>query len=479
MWSTLEQPRAGASVLPTTHAPTTSAPITAPWSPPAFEQPTSPARANPTAVLAIVWIGAAATVALWWFNTTSISGFGDWLTNAGRITGLLAGYSVVVLVALMARLPPLERGVGSDRLARWHSMGGRYTVCLIVAHALLITWGYAVVAHTNVVHQEWTLLRSYPDVLMATVAGLLFVGVGISSMRAARRKLRYETWYYLHLYTYLAIALAFAHQFASGAEFMSSLSARIAWVSLYASVGLLLIWYRIVVPVDQAFRHRLRVQSVVRESPNAVSIVLHGQNLHQLQAESGQFFRFRFLSRDLWWAINPYSLSAPVTNDFMRITVKDLGDHSSRLATVQPGVRVVAEGPFGAFTAHHRRRRRVLLIAAGVGVTPIRALFETLPMTAPGDVTLIYRARREEEVLFRGELESIARSRQARLYIVVGSRRELGGDPLALESLAQLPNLADHDVYLCGPAPMQAGVTKALRDLGVPRRHIHVESYEF
>ncbi len=237
MWSTLEQPRAGASVLPTTHAPTTSAPITAPWSPPAFEQPTSPARANPTAVLAIVWIGAAATVALWWFNTTSISGFGDWLTNAGRITGLLAGYSVVVLVALMARLPPLERGVGSDRLARWHSMGGRYTVCLIVAHALLITWGYAVVAHTNVMHQEWTLLRSYPDVLMATVAGLLFVGVGISSMRAARRKLRYETWYYLHLYTYLAIALAFAHQFASGAEFMSSLSARIAWASLYASVG--------------------------------------------------------------------------------------------------------------------------------------------------------------------------------------------------------------------------------------------------
>ncbi|MCW2549556.1 MAG: oxidoreductase FAD/NAD(P)-binding domain protein, partial [Mycobacterium sp.] len=222
-------------------------------------RPTVPTRANPTAALTVIWLGAAAAVALWWFNTPSIDGFGDWLTNAGRITGLLAGYSVIILVALMARIPPLERGIGSDRLARWHSMGGRYAVCLIVTHALLITWGYAVTAHTNVIHQEWTLLDSYPDVLMATVAGLLFVGVGFTSMRAARRKMRYETWYYLHLYTYLAIALAFSHQFAAGSEFMASLSARIAWASLYVVVGLLLVWYRIIVPIDQALRHQLRV----------------------------------------------------------------------------------------------------------------------------------------------------------------------------------------------------------------------------
>jgi ferredoxin-NADP reductase len=100
-------------------------------------------------------------------------------------------------------------------------------------------------------------------------------------------------------------------------------------------------------------------------------------------------------------------------------------------------------------------------------------------MTGPGDMTLVYRARRHEEVLFRGELEAIARSRNARLYIVVGSRRELGGDPLSRESLARLPDLADHDVYLCGPAPMQSAVTEALRSLGVPRRRIHTESYEF
>jgi predicted ferric reductase len=430
-------------------------------------------------VLAVIGVGAAGVLGLWWFNTPSIAGFGDWLTNAGRITGLLAGYSVVVLVALMARIPPLERGVGSDRLARWHSHGGRYTVCLIVAHALLILWGYAVTAHTNVLHQEWTLLRSYPDVLMATVAALLFIGVGISSMRAARRKLRYETWYYLHFYTYLAVALAFAHQFAAGAEFMDSLGARIGWSTLYLGVGALLVWYRVVVPIDQAVRNQLRVRAVVREAPNAVSIIIQGRSLHELQAESGQFFRFRFLSRGLWWAVNPYSLSAPVKNDLMRITVKDLGDHSRQLARLRPGTRVFAEGPFGAFTAHRRRKPRVLLIAAGVGITPLRALFETLPATAAGDSTLVYRARRHDEVLFRQELEAIARSRQAKLYFAVGSRSELGADPLSAQTLSLLPGLKDHDVYICGPTTMQATVTKALRSLGVPRRQIHTESFEF
>ncbi len=89
----------------------------------------SPARAHPGAVLALIAAGAAAALLLWWHGTPSLHGFGDWLTNAGRITGLEAGYGVVGLVALMARIPPRERGVGADRLARWHSTGGSYTIC--------------------------------------------------------------------------------------------------------------------------------------------------------------------------------------------------------------------------------------------------------------------------------------------------------------------------------------------------------------
>ncbi len=441
--------------------------------------PGATTRARPAVVLALIAAGGLAAISLWWYGTPAIHGLGDWLTNAGRVTGLLAGYGVVVLVALMARLPPLERGIGADRLARWHAMGGRYTVGLIVAHALLIIWGYAVSAHTTVVSQTKTLLVSYPDVLAATAGGLLLAGVGISSARAARRRLRYETWYYLHFYTYLAVALAFSHQFASGAEFISSLPARIAWGGMYAAVAAAIGWYRFVTPARQAVRHRLRVAAVEPEAPGVVSVVIAGRHLDELRAESGHFFRWRFLTRGLWWVSSPYSLSAAPRPDRLRITVKALGDHSSALAGLRPGTPVLAEGPYGALTGAARRRRKVLLIAGGVGITPLRALFETLPAD-PGDITLIYRASDDRDVVFRRELEQLARQRRSRLWFATGRRAELGADPLApAVLLANVPGLARHDVYLCGPPGMTAAVIRSLRTAGVPRRQIHRESFAF
>jgi predicted ferric reductase len=441
-----------------------------------------PARgrgAHPGATLAAITAGAIAVIALWWHDTTELSGLGDWLTNAGRVAGLLAGYSVVVLVALMARIPLLERGIGADNLARWHAKGGRYTVSLIVAHALLIVWGYAVSAHTDLVSQTKTLLLTYPDVLMATVGGLLLVGVGIVSARAARRRMRYETWYYLHLYTYLAIALAFSHQFSTGADLAHNRAARAAWVLLYLGVVAAVVWYRFAVPLRTTLRHRLRVEAVYRESGSVVSVVLAGRHLDRLRPEAGQFFRWRFLTRGLWWASNPYSLSAPAHPNRLRITAKTFGAHSAALTGLRPGTRVLAEGPYGAMTAARRTRPKVLLIAGGIGITPLRALFETLP-GRPGDLRLVYRTSRAEDIVFREELHSIARARSAHLHFVVGSRRDLGYDPLSTAALARnVPDLADHDVYVCGPDPMTATAIGSLRAAGVPRRRIHRESFDF
>ena len=463
----------------TPHRVAGSRPRSAPASAAATLPGPDPVDAHPNAVLLAIAAGAIATLALWWHDTRSISGFGALLTNAGRVTGLLAGYGVVVLVALMARIPPLERGVGADKLARWHSRGGRYTVSLVVAHALLITWGYAVTAHTNVVHQTKTLLTSYPDVLMASVAGLLLVGVGIVSARAARRRMKYETWYYLHFYTYLAVALAFSHQFSTGADFINNRAARVVWSAMYLSVAAAIVWYRFGVPIRQALRHRMRVASVHHEGPGVVSIVVTGHHLDELQTRPGQFFRWRFLTRDLWWTANPYSLSAAPRPKSLRFTAKAFGEHSAALARIRPGTKVMTEGPYGAMTPQRRTQRKVLLIAGGIGVTPLRALFETIPAD-PGDLTMIYRTSSPGDVVFRDELLKIARARGARLHIVSGRRDELGYDPLSAAALStNVHDLREHDVFVCGPEAMTAQVERSLRAARVPRRQVHVESFEF
>jgi predicted ferric reductase len=437
------------------------------------------ARISPEFVLIMIGAGALAVTFLWWHDTFAVNGFGDWLTNAGRLTGLWAGYTIVVLLALMARIPLLERSVGTDRLTRWHAMGGRYTVCLATAHTLLIIWGYAVTAHTDVVSQTSTLITSYPDVLMATVGLGLFVAVGVTSARAARRRLRYETWHFVHLYSYLAIALVFSHQFATGADFVDSAPARWLWTALYVAVGLLLVWYRLVVPVYRAVRYPMYVASVVRESADVVSVYIQGPSIDRLGAASGQFFRWRFLNRELWWAANPYSLSAAPSPRLLRVTVKIGGDHSQALLRLQPGTRVFAEGPYGSLTQDLRRRHKVLLIAGGVGVTPLRALFESMPGN-PGDITLLYRARNEADLILRHEIEQIARQRGSRVRYLTGRSRPGTQGPLSARGLLNLvPDLAAHDVYLCGPEPMMVATRAALRKAGVPRRHIHLESFSF
>ena len=435
----------------------------------------------PEIALAGIAVGAVAVLGLWWQDTEFVYGLGSWLTNAGRITGLLCGYAVVVLLALMARVPALEHGVGSDRLARWHAMGGRYTVCLAVAHTLLIIWGYAVTAHTDVVSETGTLLTGYADVLMATVAVGLLVVVGVVSARAARARMRYETWHFIHLYTYLAIALAFSHQFADGADFTDP-PVRWLWSTMYVVVAAALLWYRVIVPVRGLWRHVMRVEAVVPEAPGIVSIYIGGRDLERLRAESGQFFRWRFLTRGLWFAANPYSLSAAPQAGRLRITVKAAGEHSAALAALTPGTRVLAEGPYGSFTAARRRQRRVLLIGAGVGITPVRALFESIP-AGPGDVTLLYRTSRPDDLVLRHELEAIAAARGARLHYLVGRRtpgQRPRTDPLSQSGLERLvPQLRDHDVYLCGPDALTATLRRTLRAAGVPARRIHHESFTF
>ncbi|MDF9811129.1 ferredoxin-NADP reductase/DMSO/TMAO reductase YedYZ heme-binding membrane subunit [Streptomyces sp. SPB162] len=428
-------------------------------------------------VLALAGAGAVAVLALWWHDTAAVVGPAGWLIGAGRIAGLLTGYGCAVLVALMARVPALERGVGSDRVARWHAMAGRYTICLLPAHIVLIVWGYAVQAHTGLVHETTTVVFDYPEMLKGTIAGLILLATGVLSARAVRRRVSYETWYYLHVLTYLALFLAFGHQLALGADFAGNAAAQNAWYVLYLGVAALVVWFRVLAPVRLNLRHRLRVAATVREAPGVVSVIIRGRRLAELHAEPGQFLRWRFLADGLWWTSTPYSLSAAPGPDQLRITVKALGDHSAALALLRPGTRVWAEGPYGALTSARRTRSKVLLLAGGVGVTPLRALFETLP-ARPGDLTLLYRGRTADDLALRAELEAIARSRGARLYYAVNAADGTRAAITTTGLRTILPDIGQHDVYLCGPDGMALESYDALRAAGVPAAHIHHESFE-
>jgi predicted ferric reductase len=406
---------------------------------------------------------------------------GGVLTAAGQLTGLYGTFAVLVTLLFMARMPWLDQLLSTARLVHWHRWAGTSSAVLLVAHTVLITLGYAASTHSGAWAQFWDFVSTYPDVLMATVGlGLLLV-VAVTSARAARRRLRYETWYFVHLYAYLGVALGFAHQLAVGTDFVTDPIARLYWIGLFVVVAVAIVACRIGAPLSAATRHRLRVARVEPEADGVVSIYVAGRQLDRLAVSAGQFFLWRFLTRDGWWRAHPFSLSAEPDGRQLRITVEAVGDYSSLLQRVRPGVRVMAEGPYGTLTAARRTRRKVLLIAGGVGITPLRALLGELSGRGD-DIVLIYRASGWDRVLLRDELDQLARAPGVTVHYLVGRRgsAEVPRDPLAPRALRRfVPDIRSRDIYVCGPDAMMIGVRDSLGDLGVPGAHVHFERFAY
>jgi predicted ferric reductase len=422
--------------------------------------------------------------ALWLSNRGLQSLAAGDLSSPGRLTGLWSADLLLVQVLLMARVPLVERAFGQDRLARWHRWTGFTSFWLMVAHIVLIVLGYAASARTGVWAELWDMIVTFPGMLLATAGTAALIMVVVTSIRAARRRLRYESWHLLHLYAYAGVGLALPHQLWTGTDFLASPAATAYWWTLYAvSAGAVLV-YRVAVPVWRNARHRLVVSHVAAEGPGVTSVYLTGRRLDRLPARAGQFFQWRFLDGPGWSRAHPYSLSATPYGQMLRITVKDLGDGSRRVTTLRPGTRALIEGPYGRLTGETYRGGPVVMLACGIGVTPLLALLGELPY-GPGEVTLIYRARSEAEVAFRDELEWFATHRGVRLVLLLGPRADrpswLPGqyaDHADADALRQMvPGVAGSEVYVCGPEGWTHAAHAAAVAAGVDRQRLHTEQF--
>lgn len=420
--------------------------------------------------------------------------------SLGRLTGLVAADLMLVQVLLIARIPIVERCYGQDRLARWHRVVGFASVTLLATHVVLTTLGYSASVRRSVA-EFWHLIVDYPGMLLAFAATVAFAGVAVTSLRAARRRLRYESWHLLHLYAYLGVGLALPHQLWTGTDFVDSPAARAYWWTLYGATAGAVVVFRLGVPLARSAVHRLTVTRVVAESPDVVSVYLTGRRLDRLSVRAGHFFNWRFLAGPGWTRAHPYSLSAPPTGDELRITIKNLGDDSGRAARLRPGTRAIIEGPYGRLTGDGYRGGPVTMLGCGIGITPLRALLGELRYP-PGAATLIYRARSEADLVLRAELEALAAERGVRVVYMLGQRADRRSwqsadaaarhsdvaarhsdiaarhsDVAALREL--VPDIADHDVYLCGPGGWVAAARAAAIGCGVPPRNLHFESFNW
>jgi predicted ferric reductase len=428
----------------------------------------------------------AAAVSLLVVTALWLAGLDDAPTGiaaAGRLAALWSADLLLIQVVLMARIPWLERAFGHDKLATWHRWTGFTSFHLLLAHVVLALIGSADNAGAGLLRQTWTLLVAYQSIVLAWLSLAAFVLVVVTSTRGVRRKLRYESWHLLHLYAYLGVLFALPHELWLGHDFRSA-AARGYWWTLYGIAVVSTLIFRLGLPLWRTVRHRLTVDAVVAEAPGLVSVYLTGRRLDRLPARAGQYFVWRFLDGRRALHGNPFSLSGRPDGDRLRITVKSVGDGSARVATLKPGTRALIEGPYGRMTAANYTGGPVTMLACGIGVTPLLALLWDLPY-GYGKATLVYRTRHPHDLAFLRELQWLAHERAVRMVPLVGPRARPGSwlpaeyaDYTDTEALRQLaPDLAEHDVYVCGPDSWTAAVLKAARELGVPDARLHRERF--
>jgi predicted ferric reductase len=433
-------------------------------------------------------VGAASVVVVicMWLRTggwqTTTAGFDSALGSIGLVTGLVSADLMILQTIVLARIPWVEKAWGHDLLTHRHRTLGYWSFWLMIAHVVLFAVQRGRRAGGDWLNAQYELFVHAPWFLFATVGTIVLIGVVVTSIRWARKRLRYESWHLLHLYAYVGMAMTFPHMLSDGMHFHGPL-ARAYWWAIYGVAAVSILVFRLGVPVGRSLYHRLRVEAVTPETSGVVSVSVVGHRLDRLRTKSGQFFIWRFLDGPGWTRGNPYTISDAPTDDRLRVTIQAAGEGSARAARLTPGTRVAIEGPYGTMTAERRRHARMLVMAAGVGITPMRALLADTPY-APGETTVIYRYSEEQHAIFHAELEELAQQRGIVVHFLPGARAADGSwqatgaereDAAALAAL--VPGLTDHDVYLCGPVPWIAAVKRSLRRAGVKRPHIHTEDF--
>ena len=437
-------------------------------------------------VEALGWATIVATIAIFLVNggMQNLSDLTSILYAVTRLSALVATNLLLIDILLVARVSWLDRLYGHDRVTQAHKKLGKPILYLVIVHVIASVWQSSLSAGTNLIDEFFAMITNIPDLLSSAFAFAFMILVVVTSLNLARKRLPYEAWHFLHLFAYGAVLLAIPHQFSLGSDIAGKDIATYYFIALYAFVLGNIAWFRIVKPLLRAMTSQLRVSKIERTSSDSVSVYLSGKNMKKYSAHSGQFFLFRPLTLSQWFKPHPFSMSAASNENFVRFTIASRGDDTADIQGIKPGTAVLLEGPYGIFTEARRTKKDVVLIAAGIGIPPVRALAESM-FAHPEDVTLIYRVHNENDAALLEETRELARVRGFKLVVLAGKRGRANSwmnasstEATDLERLFEIaPKLRDSDVYVCGPTAWTRAVERTLARAGASKQQVHTEEY--
>ena len=401
----------------------------------------------------------------------------------GRSFSLIGVMIVLMQGVLAGRYRWFEKFFGFDIIIRYHKYISIFGGALLLAHPVLLAAGSG----------NWGLLYSLNqpfEVLLGRISLLLIVvNVVLSSFRRGFG-LGFERWRLVHdILAFAIIATAFTHSLLLGADLIGILFMRVLWIVIFAVEVALLIIHLFVRPAVQA-KKAYTVSEVTEEGPGVWTLTMTPPGGKVFDYVPGQFQFFTLQrGRGLPEEEHHFTIaSSPTDSDHVASTIKNLGDFTGTIGETKPGDRAAVHAPFGRFSyVFHPREKRRAFIAGGIGITPVISMLRHMNATGDStDTVLIYANRTEEQIIFREELEALAKGSvlNLRLVHVIEKPGEgwTGYSGFVTREIIEeycAEGLDERGFYVVGPDPMSEAVINALKEMGVKDRRIHIEVFRF
>ena len=398
--------------------------------------------------------------------------------GVGRILGLWAIALLLLQPLASMRLNLLDRAFGLDKLLKYHRLGAVLCLATAFLHPMLVYGSKLRAAGPTGLH----LWREGLGALAMTGLWLLVV----SSAYRGFLLLRWESWRRLHKVSIPVIGMALLHAILMQPDLRQGGLLVGGIVLLGAWLGVIL-WQAIGRPRAEKVRRDFTVKSIRTVARNITEVTLAPTAAGEVFTYSaGQFAFVRFRSSAVAPEEHPFTISStPADCESLRFAIKGSGDHTRTIPNLRPGDPASVSGPFGGFTpSRFRELRALVLVAGGIGVTPMLSILRTLAATGrPLPLTLIWSNREEEDIPYRGELKKMQEAWPGLTvhYLVTRGAATAGVrsgrlDASTLRELAPPYRPGTH-VMLCGPRRMMHDLAGGFRRLNYPRRSIHYEDF--
>jgi len=394
------------------------------------------------------------------------------------------GYSGLAMMGLQLGLTARFRYVtepwGEDVIYHFHRQISLIALGLIVTHAVILTaLQPEALAPRNLLQAPWSAR-------FAVLSILALVALVVTALWRVRLKIGYEAWHLSHIVlAVVAIAAGIAHMVGSGFYLVDPWK-RALWIGLTIFWIGLLVYVRIVKPLFM-LRRPYRVAELRAERGDSWTLLMQPEGHPGFRFSPGQFGWLTVFGTPFKITGHPFSFSssAAVEDGRVEMTIRNLGDFTSTIGTVPAGQRVYLDGPYGAFTIDRNPADMHVLIAGGVGITPMMSILRTLADRGdPRPVILLYGSRDWDSITFREELEALTPRLSLTVVHVLSSPPEgwTGERGFINAELFQRhlpPPYADHEYFICGPTVMMDAIERALAELKVPLSKYHSERYSF